>query len=735
MARSYSSTPITFTITINPTAALPPTITASTVTGNISACAGANSASPNIQQFTVSGSGLTTGITATAPPDFEISLSPGSGFGGSIILPQSGGVVNNTNVFVRSSSSASTGNISGSVTLTSAGAQSQNVAVNGIVNAWPTVNAVSNQTFASGTVTTGVTFTGTANVINWVNNNPGIGLVSNGSGNISPFTAINTSASPVTATISATPVSIGYAYIANSISNDVSVVNTITNAVVATIPVGQTPTSVSVSPDGTRVYVTNQRANTISVINTATNFVISTIAVTAFSPSSIAVSPDGKELYVVNLNSNNVLVFSTATYALIATIGVGGYPVGIVISPDGSMVYVANSSNTISVIDASTNQVKTTIPVGNSPYGIAISPDGSTVYVAMSGANDVTLINTNTNMVTGTIPVGSNPAGVAVSPNGNYVYVSNQTSNTVSVINTSTNNVVNTIPVCSIQVGVLFSPDGISVYVANEDANTVSIINTATNAVTATVNVGSYPISLGNFVTGGTGCSGISVNFTITVNPTVTPVISATGAPSPLNTIYGTPSPSTIFTVSGANMTAGILVTPPLGFEVSTDDITFSSTITVGAAGTITPATVYIRLASSTPVGNYSGNIVLSSSGAVNVNVPVPLSTVTPAALTIIADNESKFLGAVNPPLTISYSGFVNNDTPAQLIAPPIITTTAVTTSPAGQYPITASGGASPQLYFYLCTRRTYDQRSTANGCDPKYLYAQRGWDKRHMGY
>jgi len=697
---SCSGTPVTFTITINPAAVLPPTITTNTITGNISACAGANSASPNIQQFTVSGSNLTAGITVTAPPGFDISLSPGSGFGNSIVLPQSGGSVINTNIFVRSSSSASPGNISGSVTLSSAGAQSQNVTVNGIVNAWPVVNGVSNQTFANGTVTTGVTFTGTADVINWVNNNPGIGLAASGTGNISPFTAINMGNIPVVATISATPVSVGYAYIANSISNNVSVINTTTNAVIATIPVGQTPTSVSVSPDGTRVYVTNQRSNTISVINTATNSVISTIAVAAFSPTSVSVSPDGKLLYVVNLNSNNVLVFSTTTNTVLATIGVGGYPVGIAISPDGSMVYVANSSNTISVIDASTDQVKTSIPVGNSPYGIAISPDGNTVYVAMSGANNVTLINTTTNLVTGTIPVGSNPAGVAVSPNGNYVYVSNQTSNSVSVINTSTNKVVFTIPVGSNPAGLSFSPDGSMVYVANEDGNTVSIINTATNAVTATVNVGAFPISLGNFVTGGTGCSGISVNFTITVNPTVLSVIAATGTLSPLNTIYGTPSPSTIFTVTGANMTAGILVNPPLGFEVSTDDINFSNTVTVGAAGTIAPATVYIRLASSTPVGDYSGNVVVSSSGAVNVNVPVPLSTVTPAPLTIIADNKSKFFGAVNPPLTVTYSGFVNNDGPAQLTTQPVITTTAVTASPVGQYPITVSGAESPNYTF-----------------------------------
>jgi gliding motility-associated-like protein len=76
-----------------------------------------------------------------------------------------------------------------------------------------------------------------------------------------------------------------------------------------------------------------------------------------------------------------------------------------------------------------------------------------------------------------------------------------------------------------------------------------------------------------------------------------------------------------------------------------------------------------------------------------------PLSqelTIDPAALTITADDESRVFGIANPVLTVTYSGFVYNDGPAQLTALPVITTTAVRTSPIGQYPITASDAASP---------------------------------------
>jgi len=114
----------------------------------------------------------------------------------------------------------------------------------------------------------------------------------------------------------------------------------------------------------------------------------------------------------------------------------------------------------------------------------------------------------------------------------------------------------------------------------------------------------------------------------------------------------------------------------------------------------ISSAPVYIRLAAITPEGNYSGNIVLSTENAASVDVLMPTSTVSPAPLIITADNITKPFGAVNPPLTVTYSGFVNNDGVAQLTSKPVVTTTALAQSPLGEYPITVSDAVSPNYTF-----------------------------------
>ena len=98
-------------------------------------------------------------------------------------------------------------------------------------------------------------------------------------------------------------------YVGNSYSNTVSVIDTADDTVIATIPVGSNdpyaggsyPQGVAVSPDGRKVYVANSYlANSVSVIDTSTNTVIDTIPV-GNGPEGLAVTADGSKIYVANI--------------------------------------------------------------------------------------------------------------------------------------------------------------------------------------------------------------------------------------------------------------------------------------------------------------------------------------------------------------------------------------------------------------------------------------------------
>ena len=82
----------------------------------------------------------------------------------------------------------------------------------------------------------------------------------------------------------------GLAYIANTSAHSVSVVDTSTNTLTATVPVGTNPQGVAITPDGNFAYVPNYGSNDVSVIDTSTNTVVDTLSFET-SPNRVAVTP------------------------------------------------------------------------------------------------------------------------------------------------------------------------------------------------------------------------------------------------------------------------------------------------------------------------------------------------------------------------------------------------------------------------------------------------------------
>jgi len=263
-----------------------------------------------------------------------------------------------------------------------------------------------------------------------------------------------------------------------------------------TIPVGASPRNVALSPDGEVAYVSNANGNSVSVINTVTQTVTATIA--GFStPQGVAVSPDGSRLYVVNQGTSSVLVVNTTTNLVVATISVGSFALDVDILPNGSRLYVTNAlSDTVSVIDTSTNTVVATLTGFDAPTRLAVAPDGTYVYISDSEVNTVRVIRTSDNATVATIPVGGVPGPIAVSPVEARAYVINTQPNTVSVIDTSTNTVVSTIGPIDGLTDVATSPDGAQIYLSSA-LDFLYVIDAATNIQTSAVALTGFPRALG----------------------------------------------------------------------------------------------------------------------------------------------------------------------------------------------------------------------------------------------
>ena len=293
-----------------------------------------------------------------------------------------------------------------------------------------------------------------------------------------------------------------FAYIPNFGSGNVSVIDTATDTVVATVAVGVGPFGIAVSADATRAYVTNSGSSSVSVIDAASNTVAATVPVSA-SPYGIAVNRAGTRIFVTSIAVNAMFVIDASTLDLVATIPMATHTWGIAIDPTDQLAYVGvygdGTTSAVAVVSVATNAVVAMIPVPACALGVAANPVDSRVYATNSCGNQVWVVDTLTNSYQTAVAVPPFPFGVAVDPAGTRVYATSQ-SGSVTVFDAVTNAITAFISVnggLGQPRGVMLNATGTRAYVANQNRDEVVVIDTATNAIVRTILVGASPIAFG----------------------------------------------------------------------------------------------------------------------------------------------------------------------------------------------------------------------------------------------
>ena len=214
-------------------------------------------------------------------------------------------------------------------------------------------------------------------------------------------------------------------------------------------------------------------------------------------------------------------------------------------------------------------------------------------------------------------------------------------------------------------VGVLYSQTitasgGVGTYTFSSTGTLPPGLTLATGGLLSGTPTTAGPFTFSVTATDTAGCTG-SASYSVTVNKG-NPVVTWT---NPADITYGTALGATQL-----NATANVGGT----FAYS------------AAAGTVLAAGAAQSL-----------SVTFTPTDAANYNnaVRTVVINVLRAALTIAADSKSKVYGTANPPLTVSYGGFVNGDTPSSLTGTLSVTTSAVQTSGAGTYPILVGGVSS----------------------------------------
>jgi YVTN family beta-propeller protein len=299
-------------------------------------------------------------------------------------------------------------------------------------------------------------------------------------------------------------------------SSDATTINTIS------LPAGSAPDFVY-STQTAAMYAANSGSGTVSAINTTSNVIAATIPVGA-NPIAMTETPDGKKLYAVNFGSGNVTSVNTVDNSVNATIATGAGPVWAVARSDSHRVYVLNrDSGTLSVIDTfSDANVVTPVAVGAGADFLFYSQMLNRLYITNSTTRQVEIYDASTDgptllqtisLAAGTAPTctvhcpaltvtaladGSRTyvAAYQVSANcANTAHTPPCVSTSVTVVRNSDNTVVKTFSVDSDVSGevsgvamcdtarfrrfIASSADSSRVYVSNCDAGNTAVIRTS----------------------------------------------------------------------------------------------------------------------------------------------------------------------------------------------------------------------------------------------------------------
>jgi YVTN family beta-propeller protein len=399
-------------------------------------------------------------------------------------------------------------------------------------------------------------------------------------------------------------------YVSN-ITGGISLVNGLTGAMVGSLPVTGTPSSLALAPlssgnaggqpaGNQRLYAAQFTANSVAVVDTVSRALVATIPV-GKGPLRIAISPDGLTAYVVNSGSSSVSAISTATNTVVATVPVGSSPTTLVLARDGSRLFVANLlSGTISVIATASNTVTGTWPAAPGINAVAVSVDGETLYAANRTTNQIAVYNAASGSLLQTIDGLSWPDGIAIDPNGDYLYVSNGTGSSVSVLGTASSayqspGIVATVAVPAGPTSITISADGSELYVASQRMSSVAVIGTEGKAVLRTLVGLSGPTAVVAAGVGGTTpapaiCSAAAAGL---------PDLSGTLPALPAScSVPQYPTPASTVTVSTAAELQAALTAAECGQLISVQaGATYAGNFTV--PGTPCPPTNPVLVASS----------------------------------------------------------------------------------------------------------------------------------------
>jgi YVTN family beta-propeller protein len=150
----------------------------------------------------------------------------------------------------------------------------------------------------------------------------------------------------------------------------------------------------AISPDGSHLFVVHPDADSVSILDRATRTIEKEIVLgsavpavdstgrfdPAVFPRALALDSTGRTLYVTGQRSGLLYAIDVAGASVVGKVPVCSEPIGVLVGPDDSSVFVACSQDdAIAEVNAATLSVTATVTTPRKPWALAWAADGETL--------------------------------------------------------------------------------------------------------------------------------------------------------------------------------------------------------------------------------------------------------------------------------------------------------------------------------------------------------------------
>jgi YVTN family beta-propeller protein len=191
-------------------------------------------------------------------------------------------------------------------------------------------------------------------------------------------------------------------------SGRVIMIDRSSHEILKTTTVQDEPADIAFTQDSAHALVGSSNGSNVTVLNTSTVAVEATIN-TGYNPTVVVMHPYLPIAYVANRSEDGVItLIDTTSWTIMDQVNGGSYPHFGEISRDGTHLYLANrGNNSISVFNTVSLKKEKEVLLDVMPRDLAISGDGQTLYITRSWGDEIGLIDTNTLEVQNTINIAA----------------------------------------------------------------------------------------------------------------------------------------------------------------------------------------------------------------------------------------------------------------------------------------------------------------------------------------